>query len=82
MANPVDPVVAVGDEPDYPSRKSWLPTRKWWAAQVVALAAVATSWVESGWDDTESKLVIAWAVQAAATYLLPNDDTPGGVPRR
>lgn len=56
------------------------PTRKWIAAQVVALGAVATSAIESGWDDTEWKLLIGIAVQAAVTYLLPNDQTPGGVP--
>lgn len=61
-------------------KKSALPTRKWIAAQVLALAAVATSWVDSGWDDTETKLLIGIAVQAAVTYLLPNEDTPGGVP--
>lgn len=60
--------------------KSWRPTRKWIAAQVVALGAVLTSWVESGWDDTESKLLVGIFVQAAVTYLVSNEDTPGGVP--
>jgi hypothetical protein len=60
--------------------KSWRPTRKWFAAQIVALGAVATSWIESGWDDTESKLLVAVFIQAAVTYLVSNDDTPGGVP--
>jgi hypothetical protein len=59
---------------------SWVPTRKWWAAQAVALAGIATSYVDSGWDATETKLCIAVAVQAVVTYLLPNEDTPGGVP--
>lgn len=58
----------------------WIPTRKWIAAQIVAIAGIATSWVESGWDQTETKLCIAVAVQAAVTYLLPNEQTPGGVP--
>jgi hypothetical protein len=84
MADPVDPVVAEDMDPNTPRRrglsKSWVPTRKWLAAQVVALAAIATSAIDSGWDDTEWKLAIAWAVQAAVTYLLPNEDTPGGVP--
>jgi hypothetical protein len=60
--------------------KSWLPTRKWLAAQAVALAGIATSYVDSGWDATETKLCIAVAVQALVTYLLPNENTPGGVP--
>lgn len=62
------------------ARKSKLPTRKWWVAQVVALAGIATSWVDSGWDDLETKLVIGWAVQAFATWMIPNENTPGGVP--
>jgi hypothetical protein len=60
--------------------KSWVPTRKWFAAQAVAIAGIATSYVDSGWDATETKLCIAVAVQAVVTYLLPNESTPGGVP--
>jgi uncharacterized protein involved in response to NO len=60
--------------------KTWFPTRKWLAAQVVALGAIASSWAASGWDGTETNLMIAWVIQAAVTYLLPNQDTPGGVP--
>lgn len=66
--------------PISPAVKSALPTRKWIAALVVALAGVATSAVESGWDDTEWKLLIGVAVQAITTYLIANQDTPGGVP--
>lgn len=58
----------------------WVPTRKWIAAQVVALGGLAVSAIESGWDDTEWKLLIGIAVQAATTYLLANAPTPGGVP--
>lgn len=57
---------------------SWTPTRKWLAAQVVALGALAASAIESGWDDLETKLAIGIAVQAIVTYLLPNEKTPGG----
>jgi hypothetical protein len=59
-------------------KTDWVPSRKWILAQVIALAGVAVSWVDSGWDDTETKLLIAVAVQAISTYLLPNLDTPGG----
>jgi hypothetical protein len=62
------------------TKKGWIPTHKWIAAQVVALAGIATSAIDSGWDATETKLCIAWAVQAGVTYLLPNDSAPGGVP--
>lgn len=61
-------------------KKTLLPTRKWLAAQVVGLAGIASSAIDSGWDATESKLLVALLVQAAVTYLLPNDNTPGGVP--
>lgn len=60
--------------------QGWIPTRKWIAAQVIGLGGIATSWIESGWDATESKLCVALAVQAGVTYLLPNDSAPGGVP--
>lgn len=62
--------------------KTLLPTRKWIAAQIVGAAGIATSAIDSGWDATESKLVIALLVQALVTWLLPNDPTPGGVPVR
>ena len=53
---------------------SWTPSRKWIAAQVVGIGGIATSAIESGWDATESKLCVALAVQAAVTYLLPNEN--------
>jgi hypothetical protein len=53
----------------------WAPSRKWAAAQVVGLGGVATSAIESGWDATEWKLLVALAVQAAVTYLVPNAET-------
>lgn len=55
---------------------TWVPSRKWFAAQAVGLGGVLTSAVDSGWDATEWKLLIALGVQAAVTYLLPNGDTP------
>jgi hypothetical protein len=63
------------------AQKSWLPTRKWWAATVVALGAIATLWVTKGAFDRDVAIaVIGAAVQAATTYIVPNQDTPGGVP--
>lgn len=63
--------------------KSAAPTRKWVAAQVVALAAIATMYVSTGgWNQEESVALIGWFVQAATTYLVPNEDTPGGVPTK
>jgi len=65
------------------AKKSWLPTRKWWAATVVALGAIATMWVTKGAFDRDVAIAaIAAVVQAATTYIVPNQDTPGGVPLR
>lgn len=61
-------------------KNGWIPTRKWLAAQAVALGGIATSAIDSGWDATEWKLLIGVAVQALVTYVLPNLDSPGGVP--
>lgn len=61
-------------------KNGWIPTRKWLAAQALALAGLATSAIESGWDATEWKLLVAIVAQAAVSYVLPNVDTPGGVP--
>lgn len=58
------------------------PTRKWIAAQVVALGAIAIAAATTGtWDTEETVALIGWAVQAATSYLVPNDSTPGGVPQ-
>lgn len=65
------------------SRKSYWPTRKWWAATVVAIGAIATLWVTKGEFDRDVMLATIGAiVQAIATYLVPNQETPGGVPTR
>lgn len=61
-------------------QRGWIPTRKWMAAQAVALGGLAVSAIESGWDDTEWKLLIGIVVQATTTYLLSNAPAPGGVP--
>jgi hypothetical protein len=61
--------------------KSAWPTRKWFAAQVVAIGALLTMYVTTdGWDDEETVALIGLVVQAFTTYLVPNQDTPGGVP--
>jgi hypothetical protein len=73
---PVAPAaVAVADV-----ARGWVPTRKWIAAQVVALGALAVSAIESGWGNTEWALLVGIIVQGGVTYLLPNELTPGGVP--
>jgi len=61
--------------------KSLLPTRKWWAAFVTSVAGVVVMWISAGAFSVEVKIALVWAIaQAAITWLIPNADTPGGVP--
>lgn len=63
------------------AEKSWFPTKKWIVTQIAAAAAVATMWATTGsWDTEETVALIGLITQAAAAYLTPNQDTPGGVP--
>ncbi len=63
------------------SQKSVIPTRKWIATQVTAVAALLTAWVTAGeWNETLSIALIGLIAQAVIGYLLPNAETPGGVP--
>lgn len=48
------------------------PSRKWVTAMAVGLGGVATSAIDSGWDATESKLLVGLAVQAVLTWGVPN----------
>lgn len=69
----VDPVVTE------PSLK---PTRKWWATQVIALAALAVMYFSTGgWDTEESVGAVGVISQALVAWLVPNEPTSGGVPR-
>lgn len=68
----VDPVVT---EP------SLAPTRKWWATQVTALAALAVMYFTTGgWDTEESVAAVGIVSQGLVAWLVPNDPTAGGVP--
>ena len=61
--------------------KSLVPTRKWFATQITAIAALVAAWLTAGaWNTTLSIALVGLIAQAAAGYLLPNADTPGGVP--
>lgn len=56
---------------------TWVPSRKWFAATVVALGALATAWAQAGeWSSTLTVMAIGIVVQAATSYLLPNADAP------
>lgn len=57
------------------------PTRKWWATQVTALAAIVTMYFTTGsWDQEESVALVGLVAQAAVGWLTSNEATPGGVP--
>ena len=61
--------------------KSLWPTRKWIVTQVTALAALLIAWVQAGdWNKTLAVAVIGLVAQMIVGYVIPNADTPGGVP--
>lgn len=63
--------------------KTWLPTRKWVATQVTATAALAVAWATAHeWSTTLTISAIGIGSQALIAYLVPNSDTPGGVPTK
>jgi hypothetical protein len=69
--------------PGYPAtrEKSLLPTHKWLAAVVTALGAWAVLWIQAGTFSVEVQIALAGLVtQAIVAYLVPNQDSPGGVP--
>ena len=63
-----------------PAKSRW-PTNKWLATQVTASAALLTGWVTAGeWNKTLSTTMIGLVAQAIVSYMLPNAESPGGVP--
>jgi hypothetical protein len=61
--------------------KSRVPTNKWLATQVTATAALLTGWVTAGeWNRTLTTTAIGLVAQAIVSYVLPNAESPGGVP--
>lgn len=71
----------VNPTPVTPAEPSLKPTRKWWVAQVTALAAIAVMYLTTGdWNTEESVAAVGWLTQAVGTWLMPNDPTAGGVP--
>lgn len=61
------------------AQTSWIPSRKWLATQVTAIAALAVAWVNQGaWDKTLTIALIGVVSQALFSYLVPNADRPSG----
>lgn len=52
-----------------------MPTRKWWAATVVAVGALGTAFAEAGeWSSTLSVMAIGLVVQRSTAWLVPNKE--------
>lgn len=64
------------------AEKSWMPTRKWIAAEIAAVGTFLVALIQNEWQlSSELQVVlVGLVVQAVTTYLLKNADTPGGVP--
>lgn len=51
-----------------------MPTRKWFANVITALAGLATAYfATSGWDTEESIALVGILTGAAVAWLVPND---------
>jgi hypothetical protein len=58
-----------------------LPTNKWWAARVTAIAAIVVMYITTdGWDDEEMIALVGLIAEAIVSYLVPNAKTVGGAP--
>lgn len=63
--------------------KSSLPTNKWLAARVTAAAGIIILFITTDkWDDEEWIATVTLVSEALVAYLVPNKDTPGGVPTK
>lgn len=58
-----------------------MPTRKWWFATVTATGTEAVAIISDGWTQATQIALVGLVVQRLGAWLLPNDQTPGGVPR-
>jgi hypothetical protein len=66
------------------TKKSWLPTRKWFANQTIAVGGWLVALIGANWEVTQALQITAVGivVAAATSYWLPNESTPGGVARK
>ena len=62
--------------------KSWIPTRKWFAAQLTLLGGLLILFASHGWhfDEHTTIATITFVIEALVAFMVPNEDTPGGVP--
>jgi uncharacterized oligopeptide transporter (OPT) family protein len=62
-------------------KKSWLPTRKWVAGVVTAIAAFLVNWISAGVFNKEIKIaLVGLGASAVVSYLVKNNENPGGYP--
>lgn len=66
------------------TKKSWLPTHKWFANQVIAVGGWLVALINANWEVTQALQITAVGIVVAAitSYVLPNQNTPGGVARK
>lgn len=63
------------------SLKSWAPTRKWVASLLTGVLAIAgTAVATNGWDAEEWAALVTLGSTLSVSYLVSNENTPGGVP--
>ncbi len=57
------------------------PTQKWWAATILAMTGLLTTWGGTGWHwtNTLSGATITLLGQRLVAYIVPNQDTSGGM---
>lgn len=53
---------------------TWVPSRKWFAAQITLVTGLALTVVDQGWTADQWKATIGIASAAAISYLIPNPE--------
>lgn len=57
-----------------------MPTKKWIAATVTGAGTEVVAIITSGWNQATQIALVGLVVQRLVAWLVPNDQTPGGVP--
>lgn len=61
--------------------RSYLPTKKWWAALVTGASSIVVHAITTGaFDDVEEGQLLTLVSALVLAYLKRNDSTAGGVP--